>query len=328
MKSSIKIVISGAAGQIGYALLFRIAAGEMFGKDQPVELSLLEIEPSLEKLSGTCMELDDGAFPLLKNISITSNANIAMKNADWILLVGAAPRKAGMVRNDLLKINAKIFAIQGKAINDHAKRTAKILVVGNPCNTNCLITLWNAPEISKNNFFAMTMLDELRAKSQLAKKAQISVNSIKNMIIWGNHSATQFPDFYHATINNKTVQEIINNETWLQQDFIKNVQQRGAAVIKTRGASSAASAANAIIMTVQNLTNETDINNSFSVAKYTYGEYDFAKSLIVSLPCRIVNNKIQVIQDLQHNEYARTKLKLTNNELLQERAMAKQILCI
>jgi len=320
-KKRAKVAISGAAGNIGYALLFRIASGEMPGQDVEIELQLLEIEPVLGTLEGIAMELKDCAFPLLKKISITSDANEAFKNANYALLVGAAPRKKGMERSDLLAINGKIFTGQGKALNDNAADDIKILVVGNPCNTNCLIAMHNAKDIPNDRFFAMTMLDEKRARAQLAFRAEVDVTEINNMAIWGNHSSTQYPDFYHAFISGKPVLEVINDEKWLQDEFIKTVQQRGAAVIKAIGSSSAASAANAAMATITNLVFDTPENECFSVGLCSKGEYGIDDGLIFSYPCRTKNGQLEIIKGLEHNDFAKQKLLETKNELLQEKEL-------
>src|SRR3712207_4431804 len=245
MNSPIKVAITGAAGQIGYQLVFRAASGALFGPDQPVQLHLIEIPPALDALKGVVMELDDCAFPLLKGVVPTADLNEGFRDVNWALLVGSVPRKAGMERGDLLGINGKIFIGQGQAIEQNAASDVRILVVGNPCNTNCLIAMNNARSIPRDRWFAMTRLDENRAKAQLAQKAAVDVTEVKNMTIWGNHSATQYPDFYNAQINGKSAAEVITDESWLQGDFLKTVQQRGAAIIKARGLSSAGSAANA-----------------------------------------------------------------------------------
>src|SRR5439155_4365735 len=257
MKSPIKVTVTGAAGQIGYSLLFRIASGEMFGADQPITLHLIEIPAALGALEGGVMELHDCAFPLLQSIVPTADLDEGFRDINWALLVGSVPRKAGMERKDLLGINAKIFIGQGQAIQKNAARDARILVIGNPCNTNCLIAMNNAPEISRDRFFAMTRLDENRAKSQLAKKAGVDVTAVTNVGIWGNHSSTQYPDFYHAKISGQPATQSIKDETWLKGYFIASVQQRGAAIIKARGASSAASAANAIVDSVRSIIEPT-----------------------------------------------------------------------
>ena len=256
-KAPIRVAVTGAAGQIGYSLLFRIASGAVFGPDQPVALNLIEIEPGMKALEGVCMELDDCAFPLLKDIRPTCDLNEGFDGANWSLLVGSVPRKAGMERGDLLGINGKIFTGQGQAIQANAASDARILVVGNPCNTNCLIAMNNAPDIPRDRWFAMTRLDENRAAAQLAAKAGVQVSEVSNVTIWGNHSATQYPDYYNAKIGGQSASAIISDDTWAHVDFIPTVQQRGAAIIKARGASSAASAANAAIDTVRSLTTAT-----------------------------------------------------------------------
>lgn len=321
----IKVAVTGAAGQIGYALLFRIASGQMFGADVDVDLHLLELEPALPALRGVAMELEDGAFPLLRNVICTSDTVTAMKDINWALLVGAAPRKEGMERSDLLKINGGIFAAQGKAINDNAADDVKIFVVGNPCNTNCLITMSHAPRVAKENFYAMTMLDENRAKSQLAIKSNTPVKKVTQMAIWGNHSSTQYPDFYHAKIDDKPVVEVITDIEWLKEEFIPVVQKRGAAVIKARGASSAASAANAVIDSVYNLSHATPSGDIFSVALCSQGQYGVDKGLIFSYPCRNEQGKIIVQEGWMHNEFAQHKLKLTLDELRSERDAVKAL---
>src|SRR5215213_5665233 len=254
MTSPIKVAITGAAGQIGYSLLFRVASGAMFGAEQPIQLHLIEIPPALDALKGVVMELDDCAFPLLKGIVATADLNEGFKDVNWALLVGSVPRKAGMERGDLLGINGKIFIGQGQAIEKNAAADVRILVIGNPCNTNCLIALNNARSIPRERWFAMTRLDENRAKAQLAQKAGVDVTAVSNMTIWGNHSATQYPDFYNAKINGKAADAVIGDEKWLKETFIPEVQKRGAAIIKARGLSSAGSAANAIVDTVRSLT--------------------------------------------------------------------------
>ena len=325
MKKRVKIAVTGAAGQIGYALIFRIASGQMLGPDTEIELQLLELEPALPSLHGVAMELDDCAFPLLKKVTCTSNVNEAMRNINWALLVGAVPRKDGMERSDLLKINGKIFTTQGQAINDNAADDVRILVVGNPCNTNCLIAMHNAQDIPNERFYAMTMLDELRARSQLAKKAGVDVTAVTQMTIWGNHSSTQYPDFYHAKINGKPATDVITDSHWLQQDFISIVQKRGAEVIKARGSSSAASAANAALMTVYQLTHETAQEESFSVAHCSHGEYGIDEGLIFSVPCKTEGGKLKVITGLQQNAFGQEKIALTLNELRKERDAVREL---
>ncbi|MCD6038965.1 MAG: mdh [Gammaproteobacteria bacterium] len=325
MKKRVKIAITGAAGQIGYALIFRIASGQMLGPETEIELQLLELEPALPSLHGVAMELEDCAFPLLKKITCTSNVNEAMRDINWALLVGAVPRKEGMERSDLLKINGKIFTTQGQAINNNAAEDVRVLVVGNPCNTNCLIAMKNAADVPKDRFYAMTMLDELRARSQLAKKASVEVTAVTQLTIWGNHSSTQYPDFYHAKINGKPATEVITDHAWLEQDFISIVQKRGAEVIKARGSSSAASAANAALMTVYQLTHETLPTESYSVARCSQGEYSIDEGLIFSVPCRTENGKLKVIPGFTQNAFGQEKMALTLDELRKERDAVREL---
>ena len=284
----IRVAITGAAGQIGYSLLFRIASGAMFGPNQPVILHLIEIpdEKALAALSGVCMELEDCAFPLLKGIVPTSSLDEGFKGVNWALLVGAVPRKAGMERKDLLGINGKIFTGQGQAIARNAASDVRVLVIGNPCNTNSLIAMNNAKGVPNDRFFAMTMLDENRAKTQLAKKAGVDVTAISNLAIWGNHSATMYPDFFNVKISGKALPQVITDDAWLKGEFISTVQQRGAAIIKARGLSSAASAANAVVDTVRNLVTPTKAGDWFSVGVCTPGDYGIEKGLIFSYPIR------------------------------------------
>ena len=324
-KKPIKVAVSGAAGQIGYALLFRIASGQIFGPDQPVILHLLELDRSLPALHGTAMELDDCAFPLLKNIICTSELKESMRDINWAILVGSMPRKEGMERADLLKINGSIFAPQGKAINAYAAADVKIFVVGNPCNTNCLIAMHHAPDIPKARFFAMTLLDENRARAQLAKKAVVSVEEVTQMAIWGNHSSTQYPDYYNAKIAGKPLMEVIRDEQWLKDDFISIVQTRGAAVIKARGASSAASAANGIVESIYHLTHDTKNDDFFSVASCSRGQYGVDEGLIFSFPSRIENGQFSIVTDIQHNSFGEEKIKLSLNELRAEKNEVKEM---
>ena len=319
MKTRVRVAVTGAAGQIGYALLFRIASGQMFGEHVEVELNLLELEQSLPALEGVAMELDDCAFPLLKRIVCTTDMNQAMDGVNWALLVGSVPRKQGMERSDLLQINGGIFTKQGRAINDNASDDVRIFVVGNPCNTNCLIAKHHANDIPDNRFYAMTMLDELRARTQLAKKAGVDVTAVTEMTIWGNHSATQFPDFYNAKINGVSAAKVINDEVWLKDTFVPTVQQRGAAVIKARGASSAASAANAIVQSVNHLVTDTVPGESFSVCRSSQGEYGVDEGLIFSFPCRRENGILRVVEGLSFNDYSQIKFNETLNELRSER---------
>jgi malate dehydrogenase len=325
MKKRVKVAITGAAGQIGYALVFRVASGQMLGPDTEIELQLLELEPALPSLRGVAMELEDCAFPLLKNVVCTSDVNTAMRDTNWALLVGAVPRKEGMERSDLLKINGKIFTTQGKAINDNAADDVRVLVVGNPCNTNCLIAMNNAPDVPSDRFFAMTALDELRARAQLAKKAGVDTTAITEMTIWGNHSATQYPDFYHAKINGKPTTEVITDLNWLQNDFISIVQKRGAEVIKVRGASSAASAANAAMSTVYHLSHDTVPGESFSVGRCSQGEYGVDEGLIFSVPCRTEGGKLKVVTGLKHDAFGQEKMHVTLDELRKERDAVQEL---
>lgn len=326
MKQPINIAVTGAAGQIGYALLFRIASGSVFGQDQPVNLQLLEIEPGMDALKGVMMELDDCAFPLLNSMSATTDPNVGFAGAHWALLVGSVPRKAGMERSDLLNINGGIFTVQGKAIDENADANCKILVVGNPCNTNCLIAMNQAKRIPRKNWFAMTRLDENRAKSQLAAKAGVHSSVVTNLAIWGNHSATQYPDFHNAKINGQPATEVITDHEWLAGDFISTVQQRGAAIIKARGASSAASAANAAIDTVVSLSNPTPEGDWTSVAVCSDGSYGIDEGLIFSYPIRSNGNDWEIVQDVPVNEFSQARIDATENELKEERNAVKDLL--
>lgn len=317
----VRVAVTGAAGQIGYALLFRIASGQMFGPNVDVELNLLELEQALPSLEGVAMELDDCAFPLLKRIVCTSDMNRAMSGVNWALLVGSVPRKPGMERSDLLQINGGIFTKQGRAINDNASDDVRVFVVGNPCNTNCLIAKHHANDIPDDRFYAMTMLDELRSRTQLAKKAGVDVTDVTQMTVWGNHSATQFPDFYHAKINGVSAANVINDDMWLKDVFVPLVQQRGAAVLKARGASSAASAANAIVQGVNHLVTDTVLGESFSVCRSSMGEYGVDDGLIFSFPCRREQGIVRVVEGLTFNDYSQMKFNETLNELRTEREM-------
>ncbi|MDF1757342.1 MAG: malate dehydrogenase [Legionellaceae bacterium] len=325
MNKKIRVAVTGAAGQIGYALIFRIASGQMFGENVDVELNLLELEPALPALNGVAMELDDCAFPLLKNIVCTSKLDEAMSGVNWALLVGSVPRKQGMERSDLLKINGGIFIDQGRAINDNASDDVRTFVVGNPCNTNCLIARHNAKDIPDNRFYAMTMLDELRARTQLAKKAGVDISKVTEMTIWGNHSATQYPDFYHAKIDGKSAFDVINDEAWFKDTFVSTVQQRGAAVIKARGASSAASAANAIVQGVNHLVTDTKPGESFSVAHTSTGEYGVDAGLMFSYPTRCENGVVKVVEGVEFNGYSQEKFDATHAELRSERDIVKSL---
>lgn len=321
----VRVAVTGAAGQIGYALLFRIASGQMFGADTEVELNLLELEAALPALEGVAMELEDCAFPLLKGIVCTSDMNKAMNGVNWALLVGSVPRKQGMERSDLMQVNGGIFTKQGCAINDNASDDVRVFVVGNPCNTNCLIAMHHAKDVPNDRFFAMTTLDELRARAQLAKKANVAITEVSQMTIWGNHSATQFPDFYNAQINGVSAVQVIHDETWLKEIFVSTVQQRGAAILKARGLSSAASAANAIITGVNHLTNDTLTGESFSVCRCSEGEYGIDKGLIFSVPCRREQGVLKVVEHLALNDYAHKMFQITLEELRQERDTVKSL---
>jgi malate dehydrogenase len=326
MKSPIKVAVTGAAGQIGYALVFRIASGQVFGPDQPVALHLIEIPAALNALEGVVMELHDCAFPLLQSIDPTADLDEGFRDINWALLVGSVPRKAGMERKDLLGINGKIFVGQGKAIERNANADVRILVVGNPCNTNCLIAMNNAKEIPKNRWFAMTRLDENRARAQLAHKAGVEITRVTNMTIWGNHSSTQYPDFYNAKIDHKPADEVIGDEKWLKEDFIAAVQQRGAAIIKARGLSSAASAANAAIDTVRFLTNDTPNDDWHSVALCSDGSYGVEKDLISSFPVRVRGGKLEIVQKLPINSFSRDKIDKSVVELKEEKGDVSDLL--
>ena len=326
MNSPIKVAITGAAGQIGYALVFRVASGEMFGPEQPVMLHLIEIPPVIEALKGVVMELDDCAFPLLKNVVATTDLDEGFRDVNWALLVGSVPRKAGMERKDLLGINGKIFIGQGRAIEKNAAQNARILVIGNPCNTNCLIAMNNAKSIPRGRWFAMTRLDENRAKAQLAQKAGVDITEVTNMTIWGNHSATQYPDAYNARIKGRSAAEMIDNESWLKETFIPAVQQRGAAIIKARGSSSAASAANAIVGTVRSLTNDTAEGDWHSVAVCSDGSYGVEDGLICSFPVRTRGGKWEIAQGVPLNEFGRAKVDASVAELKEEKALVGDLL--
>ena len=321
MKDPITVSITGAAGQIGYALLFRIASGALFGPDQPVHLKLIEIEPAMGALEGTAMELDDCAFPLLAGITPTADLDEGFRGSNWALLVGSVPRKAGMERGDLLGINGKIFTGQGEAIARNVADNVRVLVVGNPCNTNCLIAMNNADGVPAERFFAMMRLDENRAKSQLAAKAGVHANEVSNMCIWGNHSATQYPDFVHARIGGEPAGSAIADRDWLENEFITTVQQRGAAIIQARGASSAASAANAAIDSVRSLVSPTPEGDWFSVAVRSGGQYGIDEGLIASMPVRADGEgNWSVVEGLDIDEFSAKKIEASVQELREERA--------
>jgi malate dehydrogenase len=324
----LRVAVTGAAGQIGYSLLFRIVSGAMFGPDQPVILHLIEIpdEKAMAALSGVCMELEDCAFPLLQGVVPTSSLDEGFQGVNWALLVGAVPRKAGMERKDLLGINGKIFTGQGRAIAKNAAKDVRVLVVGNPCNTNSLIAMNNASGVPSDRFFAMTMLDENRARTQLAKKANADVTAISNLAIWGNHSATMYPDFFNAKISGQPVTSVIKDDAWLKGEFITTIQQRGAAIIKARGLSSAASAANAIVDTVRRLTTPTKPGDWFSVAVCTPGDYGIARGLIFSYPIRTDGKKWEIVPNVPLNDFSRAKIAATEAELKEEQALVADLL--
>ena len=326
MKTPIKVAVTGAAGQIGYALLFRIASGQMFGADQPLILHLIEIPDALGALDGVVMELHDCAFPLLESVVPTADLNEGFRDINWALLVGSVPRKAGMERKDLLGINGKIFIGQGQAIEKNAASDVRVLVIGNPCNTNCLIAMNNAKEIPHDRWFAMTRLDENRARAQLAHKAGVGIRSVTNMTIWGNHSSTQYPDFYNARIDNRPANEVIGDEKWLKEEFIATVQQRGAAVIKARGFSSAGSAANAVVDAVFSLTNDTPGNDWHSVAVYSDGSYEVDKELISSFPVRVHGGKWEIVQGVPINDFSRAKIDASVAELKEEKSLVGELI--
>jgi malate dehydrogenase len=318
-KSPLHVTVTGAAGQIGYSLLFRIASGQLLGADQPVVLRLLEIEPAMQALEGVVMELDDCAFPLLAGVEPTSDLKTAFDGASWALLVGSIPRKAGMERGELLSVNGGIFKPQGHAINEHAASDVRVLVVGNPCNTNCLIARSNAPDVPADRWFAMTRLDQNRAQIQLAHKAGVPVAQVTNLAIWGNHSATQFPDFAHARIGGKIATDVITDRAWLESTFIETVQKRGAAVIEARGLSSAASAANAAIDSVNSIRTATAADDWSSLAVASRGEYGTPEGLQYGFPVRTDGTTWSVVEGIEHDSFAQGKLKLTTDELLSER---------
>jgi malate dehydrogenase len=326
VNTPLQVTVTGAAGQIGYSLLFRIAAGDMLGPDQPVVLRLLEIEPAMKALQGVVMELDDCAFPLLAGVVQTSNTEEAFEGTNWALLVGSVPRKQGMERGDLLSINGGIFGPQGKAIAARADADVRVLVVGNPCNTNCLIARSNAADIPAERWFAMTRLDENRAKSQLAQKAGRPVAEVSNLAIWGNHSATQFPDFVHARIGGTPVPEVISDQDWLRGAFISTVQKRGAAVIEARGLSSAASAANAAIDSVLSVHFGTTDGDWTSLAVISRGEYGAPEGLQFGFPVRTDGRSWKVVEGLEHDDFAKEKIRLSTEELRQERELVKDLI--
>ena len=325
MKAPVRVTITGAAGQIGYQLAFRIASGQMLGADQPVILQLLEIPPALPALNGVVMELDDCAFPTLAGVVATDDPNVAFKDSQYALLVGARPRGPGMERKDLLEANAAIFSVQGKAINDHASRDIRVLVVGNPANTNALIASSNAPDIDKGQFTAMTRLDHNRALAQLAAKTESHVNDIRQMTIWGNHSATQYPDISNAKVGGKPAPELVDRN-WLSEEFIPVVQQRGAAIIEARGASSAASAASAAIDHMHDWALGTPSDDWTSMAIPADGSYGIEPGIVYSFPVRCRDGRYEIVQDLEIDDFSREKMDATETELREERAAIEALL--
>jgi malate dehydrogenase len=319
IQSPARVTVTGAAGNIGYALLFRIASGQLLGPDQPVILQLLEIEPALKSLEGVVMELEDCAFPLVAGIEATSDLKTAFDGTSWAMLVGSVPRKAGMERGDLLNINGGIFKPQGQAINDYAADDVRVLVVGNPCNTNCLIAKSNAPDVPDDRWFAMTRLDQNRAKAQLAKKAGVTVSDVSNVAIWGNHSATQFPDFANARINGQPAPSVIDDDAWLQGEFISTVQKRGAAIIEARGLSSAASAANAAIDSVVSVWQPTAAGDCVSLAVVSRGEYGVPEGLVFGYPVQSTGSSWSVAEGFELDDFAKDKIRITTEELVSER---------
>jgi malate dehydrogenase len=328
MVAPIRVAVTGAAGQIGYSLIYRIASGEVFGPNQPVILHLVEVPPVLKALDGVHMELDDCAFPTLAGVVKADSDHLedGFRDCNWVLCVGSIPRKAGMERGDLIRINGPIFTSTGRAIASAAAPDVRVVVVGNPCNTNCLIAMKNAKGVPENRFYAMTMLDQNRATSQLAQKAGVPTAAVSTVGIWGNHSATQYPDFFHATINGQPATQVITDHDWLKGDFISTVQKRGAAVIAARGASSAASAANALLDTVKGIIRPTPAGSCFSAAVCSDGSYGIEPGLIVGFPLTSDGHNVSIIQGQTHTEFAQSKIDLTVNELREERECVKDLL--
>jgi len=326
MKTPIRVAVTGAAGNIGYAILFRIANGDLFGPDQPVALQLLEITPAMKALEGVAMELDDCAFPLLADVVLTDDANLAFKDVNWALLVGARPRSKGMERKDLLSANGAIFTVQGKAINDQAASDVRVLVVGNPANTNALIAMRSAPDLPAERFTAMTRLDHNRAMTQLASKAGVPITAVKKVTIWGNHSATQYPDAFHAEINRQPAAKVIDDDAWIKQSFIPTVQKRGAAIIEARGQSSAASAANAAINHVQTWYGGTAEGDWVSMAIPSTGAYGSAQGVIFSYPVTVKDGKYNIVEGLKLSSFDQEMIQKTGDELLEEKAAIEELL--
>lgn len=328
MAEPIHVAVTGAAGQIGYALVFRLASGEVFGPDQPVVLHLIELPQALGALDGVQMELDDCAFPTLAGVVKADSDHLedGFAGCNWVLCVGSVPRKKGMERGDLVKVNGPIFTSTGKAIEAAAADDVRVVVVGNPCNTNCLIAMANAPKVPKDRWYAMTKLDQNRAVTQIAQKAGQPVSAVKNLNIWGNHSATQYPDFFNATVNGTPIPEVISDHDWLKGDFISTVQKRGAAIIEARGASSAASAANAALDTVKCVVNPTAADESYSAAVCSDGSYGIDEGLMFGFPLTSDGNTWSIVEGSQHNEFAQEKIAATLAELKEERDAVKDLL--
>ncbi len=324
MKTPVRISVTGAAGQISYSLLFRLAAGGLLGADQPIILNLLEIPPAMGALEGVVMELNDCAFPLLHGIETTDDPKTAFENVEYAFLVGSRPRSAGMERSELLKVNAEIFSVQGKALSDVASKNVKVLVTGNPANTNALIALNNAPDLKPENFTAMTMLDHNRAISQLADKCGVLSTDVKKMIIWGNHSSTQYPDIHHASIKGESAMSLVDQQ-WFADQFIPTVQQRGAAIIEARGQSSAASAANAAIDQMKVWALGTQEDDWVSMAVCSDGSYGIEEGLVYSFPVTVQNGEYSIVQGLDVNEFSSERMKATENELIEERDAVKHL---
>ncbi len=328
MKAPVRVTVTGAAGQIGYAILFRIASGAMLGQDQPVILQLLEITPALKALQGVVMELDDCAFPLLHGVVTTDDPNIAFADADYAILVGGIPRKPGMERSDLLAANGGIFGPQGQALSNHARKTVKVLVVGNPANTNCLIAYSNAPNLSPSQFTAMMRLDHNRAISQLGQKLGKPVTAIKKMTIWGNHSTTQYPDLFHCELEGKQAAALVNDQEWIEKTFIPKVAKRGAEVLEARGFSSAASAANAAIDHMRNWALGTPEGDWVSMALHSDGSYGIEQGLVYGFPCVCKDVEISIVQGLEIDDFSRARMKASEKELAEERAAVKELVLI
>jgi len=324
-KSPIRVAVTGAGGAIGYSILFRLASGEVFGNDQPIILHLVDVEPVLPVLTGVALELEDCGSPVLQGIACTADLNEGFRNINWALLIGSVSRKPGMERKDLLAINGKIFTDQGKALEKNAAQNLRVLVVGNPCNTNCLIALNSAPGVPKERWLAMTRLDENRAKAQLAKKAGVPVTAVSNVAIWGNHSPTMFPDFYNAKINGQPATSVVKDENWLKGEFVTTVAQRGTAVLNARKAGSAASAANAAIDSVKSVISPTAKDDWHSLCVCSDGSYGIDKGLVCSVPIRSDGEKLQVVSNLATNDFSRGKIQASVDELKGEKTMATQL---